>query len=170
MVLRGTLGEYFCPIPSPNGAAPHARGTLLPLSVAQQCITARSGNTSTRFRHPRVPRRTPGEHFCHYPSPDGVSQHARGTFLNLSVARWCITTRLGDTYARFRRPRVPRRTLGKHFGHYPPPNGAAPHARATLRPVSVAGEGGGRETDGEGGPGDRREAGQGRSLGRSLGR
>ena len=44
---------------------------------------------------------------------------------------------------------MPRRTLGKHFGHYPPPNGAAPHARATLTPVSVAGEGGARETDRE---------------------
>ena len=40
-------------------------------------------------------------------------------------------------------------TLGKHFGHYPPPNGAATHVRATPTPVSVAGEGGARETDGE---------------------
>ena len=40
-------------------------------------------------------------------------------------------------------------TPGEHFCPIPSPNGAAPHARATPTPVSVAGEGGGREADGE---------------------
>ena len=40
-------------------------------------------------------------------------------------------------------------TPGEHFCTYPSPDGAAPHVRATLTPVSVAGEGGARETDGE---------------------
>ena len=40
-------------------------------------------------------------------------------------------------------------TPGEHFCTYPSPDGAAPHARATPTPVSVAGEGGGREADGE---------------------
>ena len=174
MVLRGTLREHFRPFPSPKGAASHARGTFLPLSVAQQCITARSGNTSTRFRHPRVPRRTPGEHFCHYPSPDGAP---------------------GNTYAPFRRLTAPRRTPGEHFGPVPSPNGASQHARATLQPHSVAQRGitarsgnisatirrptahyrtPGRHlrpfpSPGRSGTGDGREAGPGRSLGRSLG-
>ena len=102
-VPRRTLGEHFCPIPSPNGAFPHARGTLRPLSAAQRCRVARSGNISGTIRRPTVPRSTLREHFCHYPSPDGVSQHARGTFLNLSVAQRCRAARSGDTYARFRR-------------------------------------------------------------------
>ena len=133
-----TLGEHFDPFPSPKGAAPHAQGTFLPLSVAQQCITARSGNTSTRFRHPTGPRRTLGEHFCHYPSPNGALPHARGTVRPVSVAQGCITARLGDTYARFRRPTVPRRTPGEHFCHYPSPDSALPHVWATLTPHSVA--------------------------------
>ena len=40
-------------------------------------------------------------------------------------------------------------TLGEHFCTYPSPDGAASHARATPTLVSVAGEGGARETDGE---------------------
>ena len=42
-------------------------------------------------------------------------------------------------------------TLGEHFCTYPSPDGAASHARATLTPHSVAGKGGARETDGDGG-------------------
>ena len=42
-------------------------------------------------------------------------------------------------------------TPGEHFCTYPSPDGAASHARATLTPHSVAGKGGARETDGDGG-------------------
>ena len=137
-----TLGEHFCPIPLPNSTAPHTRGTLLPLSVAQRGITARSGNTSTRFRRPTVPRRTLGEHLCHYPSPNGALPHARGTLRHVSVAQGCRAARPGDTYVQFRLLTAPRRTPERHFRPFPSPNGAAPHARATPTPVSVAGEGG----------------------------
>ena len=150
--------------------APHAWATLPSNSVAQWCCAARSGNTSAPFRRPRVPRRTPW-----------------ATFPPHSVAQRCRAARPGDTYAQFCRPAVPRRTLGEHFCPVPSPKGAAPHARGTLLPVSVAqwcraarpgdtyarfrrrggrGKGGGR---GGRSMGDGREAGQGRSLGRGLG-
>ena len=149
-----TLGRHFCPVPSPNGAASHARGTLTPKSVAQGGRAARSGNISARFRRPRVPRRTPGEHFCPIPLPNSTAPHTRGTLLPVSVAQGCRTARPGDIYAQLRRPMVPRRTHGEHFDpfrrptvprstpgehfcHYPSPNSALPHARGTLRPVSV---------------------------------
>ena len=130
--------KHICPYPSPNSTAPHAQGTFLPLSVAQRGITTRSGDISAPFRSPRVPRRTLGEHFCHYPSPNGALPHARGTLLPHSVAQRCRAARPGDTYAQFHLLTAPRRTPGEHFCHYPSPNGALPHARATLTPVSVA--------------------------------
>ncbi len=132
MVLRGTLGEHFGPIPSPNGALPHARATLRPVSVAQGCRAARPGNTSATIRRPTVHYRTLGEHFDPFPSPKGAAPHARGTFLPLSVARWCITTRLGDTYAQFRRPRVPRRTPGRHLRPFPSPGRAGQGKRTGM--------------------------------------
>ena len=49
-VPRSTLREHFCHYPSPNGALPHARGTLKPVYVAQRCRGARSGDTYARFR------------------------------------------------------------------------------------------------------------------------
>ncbi len=153
-VPRRTLGEHFCPVPSPNGAAPHARATPTPVSVAQRGITTRSDDISAPFRRPMVPRRTLREHFRPFPSPNGDAAHARGTFLPLSVAQRGITTRSGDISAPFRRPTVHYRTLGEHFDPFPSPNGASQHARATLPPVSVAGEGGARETDGEVGHGE----------------
>ena len=181
---RRTPGEHFCPIPLPNSTAPHTRGTLLPRSVAQRCRVARSGNISATIRRPTVPRRTLGEHFCHYPSPDGVSQHARGTLRPLSAAQRCRVARPGNTSVPFRSLTAPRRTPGEHFCPFPSPNGAAAHARGTLRPLSAAqrcraarpgdtyarfrrrggrGKGNGR---GWRSMGDGREAGPGRSLGR----
>ena len=133
-----TLGEHFCPIPSPNGAAPHVRGTLLPRSVAQQHRDARSWNTSGPFRRPMVPRRTLGEHFRPVPSPDCAEPHARGTFSPVSVAQQHHDAHLGDTYAHFRRPMSPNRTLGEHFRPVPSPNSTTTHARGTLLPRSVA--------------------------------
>ena len=128
------------------------------------------GDTSARFRSPMVPRRTPrrrfcdisapfrrptvylstlGEHFCTYPSPNSALPHARGTLRPVSVTQGCRAARSGNISASIRRPMVYLSTPGEHFCTYPSPDGAAPHARATLTPVSVAGEGGARETDGE---------------------
>ena len=98
-----TPGEHLCPIPSPNSTAPHARGTFLPLSVAQRCITARSGNIYAPFRRLTAPRRTPGEHFGPVPSPNSTTTHAQGTLPPVSVAQGCRGARSGDTYAQFRR-------------------------------------------------------------------
>ena len=183
MVPRRTPGRHLRPFPSPNGAAPHAQGTFLPLSVTQRGITTRSGDISAPFRRLTAPRRTPGRHLRPIPSPSGAAAHARGTLLPRSVAQRCITARSGNTSAPFRRPTVPRSTLREHFCHYPSPNGALPHARGTLKPVYVAQRcraarsgdtyarfrrrGGRGKGNGQGGRsmGDGREAGQGLSLG-----
>ena len=135
---RRTLGEHFDPFPSPNGAASHARGTFLPHSVAQQHHDARPSDTSARFRSPRVPRRTPGEHFCHYPSPDGALPHARATLTPNSVAQRCRAARPGNISATIRHPTGHYHTLGRHFCPVPSPNSTTTHARATLTSNSVA--------------------------------
>ena len=118
---RRTLKEHFGSVPSPNSTTTHARATFLP-----------------RFRRPTVPRRTLGRHLRPFPSPNGAAAHARATLTPNSVAQRGITTRSGDTYARFRRPTGHYHTLGRHFCPVPSPNGAAPHAQGTLPPVSVA--------------------------------
>ena len=69
MAPHFTLERHLSPIPSPNGTAPHARGTFLPHSVAQRCISARSGNTSVPFRRPTAPIRTLGRHLRPFRRP-----------------------------------------------------------------------------------------------------
>ena len=147
-----TPGEHLCPIPSPNSTAPHARGTLLPRSVAQWCRAARPGDTYARFRRPRVPHRTPGEHFCHYPSPDGALPHARATLTPNSVAQRCRAARSGNTSVPFRRLTAPRRTPGEHFCPIPSP-GRAGQGKRTGRSEyggRTGGGAGGRERHGDG--------------------
>ena len=170
MVHYPTPGRHLRPIPSPNGAAPHARGTFLPRSVAQRCRAARSGNISATIRHPTGHYHTLGRHFCPVPSPNSTTTHARATLTSNSVAQRCRGARSGNTSAPFRCLTVPRSTLREHFCHYPSPNGAAPHARGTFLPHSVAGEGGARETDGRLGRGQGRGQAQGREQGRAQGR
>ena len=138
MVPRRTPGEHFGPVPSPNSTTTHARGTFLPVSVAQGCRAARPGNTSAPFRCQTEPRRTRRYHFRPFPSPKGAAPHARATLTLVSVAQRCRIARSGNTSARFRSPRVPRRTLGEHFCLYPSPDGVSQHARGTLLHLSVA--------------------------------
>ena len=121
MVHYPTPGRHLRPIPSPNGAAPHAQGTFLPLSVTQRGITTRSGDISAPFRRLTAPRRTPGRHLRPIPSPSGAAAHAWGTLLPRSVAQGCRAARPGNTSARFRRPMVPRRTPGRHLRPFPSP-------------------------------------------------
>ena len=103
MVHYPTPGRHLRPIPSPNGAAPHAQGTFLPLSVTQRGITTRSGDISAPFRRLTAPRRTPGRHLHPIPSPSGAAAHARGTLLPRSVAQRCRAARPGNISAPFRR-------------------------------------------------------------------
>ena len=172
---RGTLR----PVPSPNGAAAHARGTLLPRSVAQRCRGARSGNTSAPFRRPTVPRSTLREHFCHYPSPNGALPHARGTLKPVYVAQRCRGARSGDTYARFRRRGG--RGEGNGQGGRSMGDGREAGQGLSLGGGWTGGRTGGRKRqrdrhghgDGDGngdGDGDGREAGPGWSLGRGQGK
>ena len=51
---HGTLGQHFRTFSSPEGAARHAWATLSYIFVAQECSTARLGDTSARFRRPKV--------------------------------------------------------------------------------------------------------------------
>ena len=83
--------------------------TKTTLIVAQECSTARLGNTFVHLRRPRVQRGTLGQHFRTSSSPKGAARHAWATLSYIFVAQECSTARLGDTSARFRRPKV----LGK---------------------------------------------------------
>ena len=132
MVHYPTPGRHLRPIPSPNGAAPHARGTFLPRSVAQRCRAARSGNISATIRHPTGHYHTLGRHFCPVPSPNSTTTHARATLTSNSVAQRCRGARSGNTSAPFRRPTVPRRTPGEHFCPIPSP-GRAGQGKRTGR-------------------------------------
>ena len=127
---RRTLGEHFCHYPSPDGAAPHARGTLRSRSVAQRGRAARPGNTSAPFRRPTGHLSTLGRHFSPIPSPNGASQHARATLQPRSVAQCGRVARPGNTSIPF--PSPGRAGQGKRTG-----GGAGPESGAGL--VSGAG-------------------------------
>ena len=66
-------------------------------------------DTFALFRRPRVQHGSLGQHFRTFSSPEGAARHAWATLSYIFVARGCSTARLGDTSARFRRPKV----LGK---------------------------------------------------------
>ena len=114
----------------PNGAVPRRVTTVMYYDVIPHPT---SGNILTQYRRPRVQHGTLGQHFRAFPLPKGAGQNevwmketlrqrkphlsspksaARLPWATLSyifVARGCSTARLGDTSARFRRPKV----LGK---------------------------------------------------------
>ena len=107
--------------------------TKTTLIVAQECSTALLGNAFVLYRRPRVQHGSLGQHFRTSSSPEGAGQndvwmketlrrrkphlsspksaarHAWATLSYIFVAQECSTARLGDTSARFRRPKV----LGK---------------------------------------------------------
>ena len=118
--------------------ARHSPAALPPLSAAQGCRATLSGDTFVPFRCPRVPRDTPQQHFRPFPPPKGATRHSPVTLPTLSAAQGCRATLSGDTSAPFRRPRVPRNTLRRHFRPFPPPKGATRHSPATLPPLSAA--------------------------------
>ena len=91
------------------GAARLSWATLSYIFVAQGCSTARLSDTFVHLRRPRVQHGTLGQHFRTSSSPEGAARHAWATLSYIFVARGCSTARLGDTSARFRRPKV----LGK---------------------------------------------------------
>ncbi len=137
-VQHGSLGQHFRTSSSPEGAARHAWATLSYIFVAQGCSTALLGNTFALFRRPRVQHGTLGQHFRTFSSPEGAARHAWATPPRVSVSRWCSTTRLGNTFAHLRRPRVQHGSLGQHFRTSSSPEGAARHAWATLSHFFVA--------------------------------
>ncbi len=107
--------------------------TKTTLIVAQECSTALLGNAFVLYRRPRVQHGSLGQHFRtssspkgagqndvwmketlrrrkpHLSSPKSAARHAWATLSYIFVAQECSTARLGDTSARFRRPKV----LGK---------------------------------------------------------
>ena len=68
-----------------------------------------SATKNHTYRHPRAQHGSLGQHFRALSSPEGAARHAWATLSYIFVARGCSTARLGDTSARFRRPKV----LGK---------------------------------------------------------
>ena len=90
------------------------------------------------LRQAQWPRDTPQQHFRPFPPPKGAVRHSPVTLSSLSVAQGCRATLSGDTSDPFRRPRVPRDTLRRHFRPFPPPKGATRHSPVTLPPLSAA--------------------------------
>ncbi len=109
MVQHDTLGQHFRTSSSPKSAARLSWATLSYIFVARGCSTARLGNTFALFRRPRVQHGTLERHFRTSSSPEGAARHAWATLSHFFIARGCSAARLGDTSARFRRPKV----LGK---------------------------------------------------------
>ena len=142
------LRQHFNPISSPESATRHAWVTLPSIFVARECSTARLGDTVAHFRRPRVQYDTFRRHFSpfslpkgarqndvrmngtprqrnpHFPSPECKVRHAWVTLPGIFVARECSTTRLGNTVAHFRRPRVQYDTFRRHFSLFSLPKGA----------------------------------------------
>lgn len=112
--------------------------TKTTLIVAQECSTARLSDAFVLFRCPRVQHGTLERHFRTSSSPEGAARHAWATLSYIFVARRCNTARLGNTFALFRRPRVQRGALERHFRTSSLPEGATRHAWATPPRVSAA--------------------------------
>ena len=118
------------------------------------------GNETHTFRRPRVQYDTFRRHFSpfslpkgarqndvrmngtprqrnpHFSSPEGAARHAWVTLLSIFVAQECGTTRLGNTVAPFRRPRVQYDTFRQHFSPFSLPKGAGQNdvrMKGTLR-------------------------------------
>ena len=83
--------------------------TKTTLIVAQECSTALLGNAFVLYRRPRVQHGSLGRHFRTSSSPKGAARLSWATLSYFSVARVSSAAHLGDTSARFRRPKV----LGK---------------------------------------------------------
>ena len=107
--MKGTLRRRKPHLSSPKSAARLSWATLSCFIVAQGCSAARLGNTFVHLRRPRVQHSTLERHFRTSSSPEGAARHAWATLSYIFVARGCSAARLGDTSARFRRPKV----LGK---------------------------------------------------------
>ena len=112
--------------------------TKTTLIVAQECSTARLGNTFALFRRPRVQRGTLGQHFRTSSSPEGAARLSWATLSYIFVARGCSTARLSDTFVHLRRPRVQHGSLGQRFRALLSPEGAARLPWATLSYFIVA--------------------------------
>ena len=112
--------------------------TKTTLIVAQECSAARLGNAFVLYRRPRVQHGSLGQHFRTSSSPEGAARHAWATLSYIFVARGCSTTRLGNAFVLYRRPRVQHGSLGQHFRTFSSPEGATRHAWATLSHFFVA--------------------------------
>ena len=110
--------------------------TKTTLIIAQECSTARLGDTFVHLRRPRVQHGTLGQHFRTFSSPEGTARHAWATLSYIFVAQGCSTARLSDTFVHLRRPRVQHGTLGRHFRTSSSPEGAGQNdvwMKETLR-------------------------------------
>ena len=158
--MNGTLRQRNPYFSSPESKVRHAWVTLSRIFVARGCSTTLSGNTSAPFCRPRVQYDTFRRHFSPFSLPKGARQndvrmngtprqrnpyfsspeckvrHAWVTLPSIFVARECSTTRLGNTVAHFRRPRVQHDTFRRHFSPFSLPKGARQNdvrMKGTLR-------------------------------------
>ena len=107
--MKETLRQRKPHLSLPKGAARLSWATLSYIFVARGCSTARLSDTFVHLRRPRVQHGSLGQHFRTLSSPEGAARLPWATLSYIFVARGCSTARLGDTSARFRRPKV----LGK---------------------------------------------------------
>ena len=123
-VRRGTLGQRFGAVLSPERTARHSWATFRGCSVAQARGAALLGNVSGLFCRPRVRRGTLGRRFGAVLSPERTARHSWATVWGCSVARAHGSALLGDVSGLFCRPRVRCGTLGRRFGAVLLPEGA----------------------------------------------
>ena len=73
-VQRGSLGQHFRTLSSPEGAARLPWATLSYIFVARGCSTARLSDTFVHLRRPRVQHGTLERHLRAFPPPEGTGQ------------------------------------------------------------------------------------------------
>ena len=106
---------------SPQKKTLPPRATEQPQTVAQECRTVPSGDRTAPKRRPRVPSRALGRQNSPKPLPKSAAPYARATEQPRNVAQECRAVPSGDRTAPKRRPRVPRRTLGRQNSPKPSP-------------------------------------------------
>ena len=107
--MKETLRRRKPHLSSPEGTARLSWATLSYFFVARGCSTARLSDTFVHLRRPRVQHGTLERHFRTSSLPEGAARLSWATLSYFSVARVSSAAHLGDTSARFRRPKV----LGK---------------------------------------------------------
>ena len=136
--MKETLRQRKPHLSSPEGAARLSWATLSYIFVARGYSTAPLGNTFVHLRRPRVQHGSLGQYFRTFSSPEGAARLPWAALSYIFVARGCSTAPLGNTFVLYRRPRVQRGALERHFRTSSSPEGVARLPWATPPRVSAA--------------------------------